>query len=259
MGAVGWGWWRSRTVSAEDPQWACPAGLKILIPGCVQWSWRQRERAAVLFGSFCVAITVGVFAWGTSTGFVVLAFAFLTHVISAMDVVRQATFPGFGRWMPWISTSGGLALGVYGPALGLATLVAWPEMHGGEEPGGYLVNCSAYRAGKPAPGDWVRLRSSPWGDRRVGVVIACAGQEVDWSSNQLRIDGERFWLGPPCQSDRPPEELSYVVPEGHVLVSANGGSRPGLAAERLVLVPTAQVVGRAWARLYPLRDRQLLP
>src|SRR5689334_15841911 len=28
------------------------AGLKILIPGYVQWTWRQRERAAVLFGSF---------------------------------------------------------------------------------------------------------------------------------------------------------------------------------------------------------------
>src|SRR5262245_6136862 len=91
------------------------AGILILIPGYAQWSWRQRERALVLFGSFAVSIAVGLFCWGTPTGLAILAFAFGAHVFSVADVVRQSAFPGFGRWAPWVSASGGLALGVYVP------------------------------------------------------------------------------------------------------------------------------------------------
>src|SRR5690349_21056919 len=96
-----------------DPRWVSSAGLKVLIPGYAQWSWRQRERGAVLFGSFATALVVAAFAWGTWVGLVVLAFAFGTHVVSVVDVVRQGSFPGFGRWMPLVSASGGLAVGVY--------------------------------------------------------------------------------------------------------------------------------------------------
>ena len=49
-----------------------PAGLRILVPGYAQWSWRQRERALVFFGSFAAALLVGLFAWGTRTGAAVL-------------------------------------------------------------------------------------------------------------------------------------------------------------------------------------------
>ena len=128
-----------------------PAGLKSLVPGYPQWAWRQGERGLVLFGSFAAAIAVAVFAWGTPTGLVVLAFAFTTHAVSAVDAVRQSAFPSAGRWSTWAGVSGGLAVGVYAPLLTVATLVAWPGIRGGSSTEGYLVNCWAYRA--PSPGE----------------------------------------------------------------------------------------------------------
>ncbi len=241
-----------------DARWKSPAGLKILIPGYVQWSWRQRERAAVLFGSFAVAVGVGAFGWGTRMGLAILAFAFGTHVVSVVDVVRQTAFPGFGRWMPVFSASGGLALGVYGPALVAASVLAWPAIDDREpKTEGYLVNCWAFRERLPNQGDWLWLRSSPGGLSRVGRVVAGAGQEVNWSKNQMKIDGSTRSLGSPFRSASPPQQLTFVVPEGHVLVDSDALSDRG-SSKGLVLVPREQIAGRAWARMYPLWERQLL-
>jgi hypothetical protein len=71
------------------------------------------------------------FAWGTCTGLALLAFAFGTHGISTVDVVRQSAFPGVRAVDAGRLGVGGLAQGVYAPALMLATLVAWPGMQGG--------------------------------------------------------------------------------------------------------------------------------
>src|SRR4051794_25174616 len=65
------------------------AGWTILIPGCPQWSWRQRERALVLLASYVLSIGVGLFAWGTPVGLVLMAFAYGTHAASVADVIRQ--------------------------------------------------------------------------------------------------------------------------------------------------------------------------
>ena len=135
------------------------AGLKVLVPGYAQWSWRQRERGLVLFGSFAAALAVGGFAWGTRTGLAVLAFAFGTHVVSVVDVIRQSAFPGFGRWVPLFSASTGLGLAMYAPALALASLVAWPAYRGGSTRDAYLVDYGAYREVGPKRGDWVWLRA----------------------------------------------------------------------------------------------------
>lgn len=244
------------------PQALSPAGLRILIPGYAQWSWRQRERGLVLFGSYLVAVGVAVFAWGTWTGLLILAFAFGTHVVSAVDVIRQGSFPGFGRWMPLVSASGGLAVGVYSPVLGVATLLAWPAIFDSTTPEGYAVNRWAYRARPPVQGDWVWLRTSPLGEPRIGRVLAGAGQEVEWSGERLRVAGEPqspgAFTGSPFRSSWTPEELAYTVPVGHVLVSLEASRRPDSGPGGSVLVPDDQVIGRAWARLYPIRDRQLL-
>lgn len=243
---------------STDARWKSPAGLRVLIPGYVQWSWRQRERAAILFGSFTAAVTVAVFAWGTRMGLAVLVFAFGTHVISVVDALRQTAFPGFGRWMPLVSASGGLALGVYVPSLLVASVVAWPARDGRfSEPEGYLVNCWAYHERPPSQGDWIWLRSSPGGVPRIGRVVAGAGQEVEWSKNRLTIHGSKRNLGSPFRSASPPEELAFVVPEGHVLIDPQARSSQG-SMNGLVLVPREQVAGRAWARMYPLWEREIL-
>jgi len=172
------------------------------VPGYAQWSWRQRERAVVLFGSF-------------------------------------------------------MAVGVYGPALLVVSLVAWPAMDDVSGLDGYLVNCCAYQSRPPDRGDWVWLRSSYPSHLQVGRVVAGAGEEVAWAQQQLRIQGTPA-SGMPFRSSLPPKELVFVVPEGHLLVDTDSGPRRRMAAEGLVLVPREQVGGRAWARMYPLWERQLL-
>ncbi|AGA30543.1 S26 family signal peptidase [Singulisphaera acidiphila] len=243
---------------AQELRGKSRAGLKILIPGYVQWTWRQRERAAVIFGSFAMAMGVGVFSWGTWLSLALLAFAFGTHVVSAVDILRQSAFPGFGRWMPLLSASGGLALGVYAPAVLVATLVAWPAMDGVSGKDGYLVNYWAFRARAPRDGDWVWLQFSPWGDTHVGRVVARAGQEVEWSRNRLHVDGQRVRPDAALRLSSTPDELAFVVPSGHVLMTPDARSHRRPGSDRLVLVPNDQVAGRAWARMYPLWDRQPL-
>lgn len=235
------------------------AGLRILIPGYAQWSWRQPERAAVLFGSFTMATGVGVFSWGTPLSLLLLVFAFGTHVVSAVDVLRQSAFPGFGRWMPLLSASGGLALGVYAPTVLVATLVAWPARDGVAGTDGYLVNYWAYQGREPRDGDWVWLQSSPWGnDTHVGRVIARAGQEVAWTRSRLHVDGKRVRPDTSLRLTSTPADLTFVVPSGHALMAPGTRTPRHPGSGRLVLVPTTQVAGRAWARMYPLWERQQL-
>lgn len=236
------------------------AGFRILIPGYVQWTWRQRERAAVLFGSFSVAMGVGVFAWGSRLGLALLAFAFGAHVASAVDVLRQSAFPGFGRWVPLLSASGGLAFGVYGPTLLIASLIAWPAIDGVAGMDGYLVNFWAFQKREPGVGDWVWLNRSPWEVTHVGQVVARAGQEVEWNHDRLRVDGAMARPSVASRLPSSPVELTFVVPDGHLLMRPDAKSpQPrSLQFDELALVPDTQVAGRAWVRMYPLWERRTL-
>ena len=234
------------------------AGLRILIPGYPQWSWRQRERAIALFGSFAAALVVGAFAWGTPTGVAILFFAFGAHVLSVVDVVRQSAFPGFGRWMPLASASGGLALAVYAPALAFASLVAWPVPGQGVTANGYLVNRVAYRGAEPRRGDCVWLRADHRGDPRVGLVVATSGEEVQWNGKQLRIDGKTVPLEAVFPASLAPDELAFTIPEGHMLVSSDLSLVSGFSSDSLTMVARDHVKGRAWAQFYPLWNRRLL-
>ena len=49
-----------------------PLGYKMIVPGWPQFSWGQRQRGLVLVGSFAVALTVGLWTWGTVLGLGVL-------------------------------------------------------------------------------------------------------------------------------------------------------------------------------------------
>jgi hypothetical protein len=137
--------------------------------------------------------------------------------------------------------------------------VAWPAMDRGTTPSGYLVNCWAYRARPPVRGDWVWMRSSPWGELRIGEIVAASGEEVEWSANRLRVDGVHSWRGSPFRTPWPPDHLLFKVPEGFVLVDPEAGATRGVSSAALVLVPRDQIAGRAWARSYPYRERCLLP
>jgi hypothetical protein len=176
------------SASTTGGPWGSPTGLRILVPGLSQWSWRQRGRAWVFLGSYLSALVVGLFAWGTPAGPAMLAVAFVAHVASAADVVRQGAFPGFGRWVPVVSASTGLGLG-YAPLLGSLWMVAWPGERAGQTGEGYLVNLWAYRRALPEPGHWVWYELPDRAERRLGRVLARSGQEVEWFEGTLRVDG----------------------------------------------------------------------
>src|ERR1700722_15826609 len=94
---------------------ACrPLGLWMLVPGWPQLAWSQRERGLVLLGSFFASLAMAIFLWGTHFGWLILIFAFGTHVVSVADGIRQSAFPGFGRWVPVWSASASLGMGCYG-------------------------------------------------------------------------------------------------------------------------------------------------
>jgi hypothetical protein len=191
---------------------------------------------------------------------VVLAFAYGTHVVSVTDVIRQQAFPGFGRWVPALSSGGGLGAGLYGPALVLATLGAWPAGSAGPARDGYLVNCGAFASVAPGHSDWVWLRTSPWGGSggRLGRVLAGPGQEMEWSDGQLRLGGKQQAVPQSWPPHGFPDDIVLSVPAGHVLV-VPGTPGQGRAIEGSpVLVPCDEILGRAWARYYPVRQRQLL-
>jgi hypothetical protein len=188
-----------------------------------------------------------------------LGFAFAAHVVSILDAMRQCTFPGLNVWATRLGVSGGLGLGVYAPVITVVSLVAWPGVRSGPEAEGYLVNCWAYRATDPSRDDWVWFHPTAWSEASLGRVVAGPGQLVEWSESRLSVDGEPSPVDTPARSLQRPQELSYRVPAGHVLIRPGGWPGDRREPEGLVIVDRSQVIGRAWARLYPIRERQWMP
>ena len=85
--------------------WVLGAG--ILVPGLAQLNWGQLERGLVLLLSFLSALVVSVFCWGTSMGWAFLAFAFVTHAASTIDLIKQRSFPVSPVSWPWSRRSDG--------------------------------------------------------------------------------------------------------------------------------------------------------
>lgn len=232
-------------------------GFGLLIPGYPHWRWKQRERAAVFCGTYLSAMAVGAFAWGSRTGMVMIAVGFAAHVASASDVIRQCAFPGFGRLVPAASASFGLGLGCYAPALALAAALAWPEGPVGSEHDRYAINRWAFLASDPRPGDRVWYRTPDGRGFGSGRLVASAGREVEWSGGSIRVDGEDLGWTPEAP-DGPPQDLAMTVPSGQLLVSPideRSGADPSCG---LLLLPREDVIGRPWARLYPVWTRRLL-
>src|SRR4029078_4203738 len=99
--------------------WVLGAG--ILVPGLAQLNWGQLERGLVLLLSFLSAMVVSVFCWGTPMGSAFLAFAFVTHAASTIDLIKQRSFPVFPRFMALVSTLGWLGMTAYLPVWTILT------------------------------------------------------------------------------------------------------------------------------------------
>lgn len=234
-----------------------PAGLAILVPGYPQWIWCQKERAAALGGMYAAAIFVGLFAWGSRIGLAMLALAFLTHVSSAADAIRQGAFPGFGRWVPTVSASFGLGLGCYAPALAMASVLAWPDGPAGRESERYAINRWAFRSADPEPGDWVWYRPADGRGFGLGRLVARAGHSVEWSPDSIRVDGQALPWSPIAPGGEP-LDFAMTVPDDQILIAPMDGATAESSSCGLMLLPRDGVVGRPWARIYPVWTRKLL-
>jgi hypothetical protein len=235
-----------------------PAGLKLVVPGWPQWCWSQRDRALVLAGSFLLSLLVGAWAWGTWVGWVFFAFAFFTHVTSITDALRQASFPAFSSRTAAVIVTANLGLLFYSPAALLLSILAWPGVSPQEIGTGYAVNCWAYRNASPRIGDWIWARLQSHGKPHAAQIVATPGQEVEWNGGAWRIDGLPIPLRASPRLTAWPQTCRFHVPSDQVLVEPEEPEAATSAIGQLVLVPAQDIVGRAWARLYPMWDRRLL-
>jgi hypothetical protein len=248
----------ARTNAMGPAKRSVAIGPRLLIPGYPQWTWNQKDRAMVLFGSFAAAILVSVLTWGSAVGLGILAFGFAAHVFSAVDAIRQNAFPSFGRLVPTLTTSAGLGTVVYGPALAMASVFAWPVSLDERPHEVYLVNRRAYREELPRAGETVWLSTKRAPRPKVGRVLAGPGQRIEWVAGEFRVDDQLLEEKPLLESESP-AELKLTIPEGHVLVVYPTDPRRGSGIPGgWEILSTRDVRGRAWARSFPIWERRML-
>ena len=231
-------------------------GFALLLPGLLDYDSNRRDRGRLFLGTFLASSAIGVFAWGTRTGLVFFLLAYGTHVVSASAVIRQWTFPGFGKWTPGVAASAGLGLGCYGPIFLMGSILAWPGTQADRGKDGYLINRFAYREQDPKIGDDVWIGPSRGRSySMLARVLAEPGTEIEWTDTTFRADG-RVVSFPRPRPAGVARTLTYRVPSDQILVAFR--SDDPLEAEGWELVPKSQVEGRAWAKIYPVWERRLL-
>jgi hypothetical protein len=243
---------------AQRRPFESPPGLRLLVPGWPQFSWGQDQRGWVLLGSFLVAAGATVLAWGTWLAWGLVAFCFLVHVGSTTDAIRQASFPVYARRTAVPMIAAALAVLLYLPILSALIVTAWPGSAPDRTQSVYLVNCWAYRSAQPRRGDTVWLRLPPLGRLHAARVVAVAGQEVEWTGSDWRVDGQSPQFRAPLRSTAWPQACCFKVPADEVLVEPEEDGAAAPPTGSLVLVPQDQIIGRAWAQYYPVWDRRLL-
>ena len=257
---------RRPNLSGDRRPFDFPAGWRIIIPGWPQLHWRQPERGCVFLATFLMCLVALQFAWGTWVGWLLFGFAFLTHVTSVLDAIRQSSFPVYPRRMAWVVTSGALGIGFYAPALMVFATTAWPCYLHDEIHSGYLINCWAYRDTPPRQGHWVWLSLPPAGQARAALVLAAPGQEVEWDGHHWKIDGRECQVHSQSLVSSWPESYSFKVPDDQILVEPDEDDHGAVPAStvdptptaHMLLVPSEGVIGRAWAQFYPAWERHLL-
>ena len=232
-----------------------PAGVRVLVPGLAHWAWGQNGRALGFCLGYAASLALAARSWGTAAGVIALVAAFAIHAASAADALRQNASPGLSRGATWLGVAFGLALGFYGPLL-----LSSSFLNGSWDRSADAASRWVKRPTAPAADDLIWYSTGPDGEARVGRVAAGPRDKVQWKSGRLLVNGLISSLGNPFRSSTPPEELSYRVPEGHVLVhpgaEPNDGQGPKKPAEGLVIVPDGQILGRAWLRMHPRRASQ---
>ncbi len=230
----------------------------MFVPGWPQFAWGQKERGWVLLGSFVFAVVAGLLTWGTWVSWSFFGFAFLAHVTSTTDAIRQGSFPVYPRRTALMMITGAFAFMLYMPALSALFVTACPSFAADRTGNGYLVNRWAYRGAQPRRGHCVWLRMPPHGQLHAARVVAVSGQEVEWTGQMWRVDGREERLHSPLRMTAWAQVCQFKVPADQILVEPEDDGQAPTASGPLLLVSQEQIVGRAWAQYYPVWDRRLL-
>jgi hypothetical protein len=233
-------------------------GLKILLPGLLQHHWGQEQRGWVFGGTFASAVLAALWTWGTPQSVGFLGLAFVTHIASVTDVLRQRSFPVYPANRALVLVTVSLALVLYLPAVSALAALAWPGFEPANTGIGFLVNRYAYRVKGPRQGHWVWMHSSTGGEPRAARVLAISGQEVEWTGTDWKVDGDKRSLHSPGRLTSWPQACRFKIPPNQVLVEPRDDGVSTVPIGSVVLVSPECIVGRAWAQYYPVWDRRLL-
>jgi hypothetical protein len=197
--------------SLSPPPVGSRAGLRTVVPGLVQHRWGQRQRGWVFFGSFASALTIAFWTWGTPQGLGFLALAFLTHVWSVTDVLRQWSFPVYPEKRALVLVALSLATVLYIPLITALSVLAWPGFEPSITGVGFLVDRHAYRVKTPSQGQWVWVRPSASEKPRAARVVAVPGEEVEWTGHNWKVDGEKCELQVPGRFKSWPQVCRFKI------------------------------------------------
>ncbi|MFO0890311.1 MAG: hypothetical protein U0790_14360 [Isosphaeraceae bacterium] len=234
------------------------AVFRILVPGWTQLHWGQRERGLVFAGSWLSASATALVCWGSGFGWLFVGFSILWQVVATLDVLRQTAFPAFPRRIALAAVLVAAGILIDLPVGSVLWTYAWPTEADRMNGAAYLVNRRAYLDGSPLQGHWIWLRGAPSLTPRSGLVLAVADQEVECVGRRWRVDGRDVELPFPGPETDFPGSWRFRVPKDHVLVGPDGRAAKARMPSPLIIVARDQIVGRAWARVYPLWDRSLL-
>ena len=240
-------------------QLPAPAGWRVLVPGLPHYHWGRHDQAVVFFGFHLAATSIGLFAWGTWLSLLMLSFAFAAHAVSAADAIKQASFPQFRPMVPLLAAAVGLGAVCYAPLMIVGSMFAWPVVADHRPREGYWVNRWAYRGALgPRHGETIWLRATHQVRPRLARVLAHEGQRVRWSENQLEVDDLPSSLSLLDLSGYS-HALDLIVPDRHVMVSFHDDlAEPHADTAGWEIIAHEDIHGRAWARSYPVWDRQFL-
>ncbi len=187
-----------------------------------------------------------------------MGFAFFSHVASSVDATLQSVFPRRRLLAAAPLAAATLAASLYIPLVLVLSQVAWLEFVPDEPGRGYLVDFRAYRLSTPRKGEWIWMHLPARANDGPGEVVAVPGQKVEWTGRAWKIDGRDLPLHGPLRLAAWPQTCQFTVPEDQILVEPEYPDLSEPPTGQLVLVPAESIIGRAWARYYPIWDRRLL-
>jgi hypothetical protein len=257
-----------------------PVFLRLIVPGWSHLYTGQRVRGHLFLWSFLACLLPGLLLWGSGWGSIWLGLAFSVHSSAALDVVMQ-TFADCGmrdRIARSIAVSVLVGVVVYWPAGWLLTRLADPQVitmrltdYAVDDV--VLVNHWA----NPAPGRMVlydipdytaRLRDghrniyTHFRGGRIERILAGPGAAVRVERGYVFINGRPSRWQPRDPGRLPTLWTQTVPPDHYFILPTTTNILP--AAEDVVtwesvsMVPSENILGRAYARSQPLSRFKLI-